>query len=350
MERVSFIKEGLNGFGTREGVYYTNQEIIDRLKDLQSALAQGVFEKTHAENFTEREVIRHFEMLACEYGIENSERFLRLKANMNKLGYTIATYIKGMAGERNARKALKLISMDKGVKVLYNICIEDEDCKAEYDALVITPYGLFLIEVKNWFGSAKITANGLLERGEEDKVVYDLAGRMGVKEALLRECLGDLFPKQYVNMLLFTNEKTEVVDEYHRLPYFVGGGISSDIRLYAKGGNILTDKQINKMVERLMSSHKEQKTLCDVNCEEIIEDYANLMAEIEEKAKQTDLIGESSDKNPETTVTTEKVKPKTFWSNLNWGSVVKVGASVLIGIPAAYFGAKGIKQILKGVV
>lgn len=350
MERVSFIKEGLNGFGTQAGVYYTNQEIIDCLKDLQSALARGVFEKTHAENFTEREVIKHFEMLASEYGIEDSERFLRLKANMNKLGYTIATYIKGMSGERNARKALKLISMDKGVRILYNICLEDEDCKAEYDALVIAPYGLFLIEVKNWFGYARITSNGLLERGEEDKVVYDLAGRMGVKEALLREHLGDLFPKQYVNMLLFSNEKNEVVDEYHRIPYFVGGGISADIRIYAKGGNVLTDKQINKIVERLMSSHKEQKTLCDVNCEEIIDDYANLMAEIEEKAKKPDVTYGTTPSSSDISKSKEISKPKSFWSNINWGSVVKVGSCVLVGIPAAYFGIKGLKQITKGVV
>ena len=328
MERVSLIKEGFKGIGTEEGVYYTNQEIVDRLKNLQSALAQGVFEKTHAENFSEREVIRHFETLISDYGMEGSERFLRFKSNMNNLGYTIASYIKGFAGERNARKALKLISMDKSVTILYNVCLEDEDCNAEYDALVITPYGLFVIEVKNWFGTAKITSNGLLENGNGCKILYDLAGRMNVKEALLKECLGDLFPKQYVNMLLFPNEKMNVIDEYHRLPYFIGGSISSDIRLYAKCGNNLTDKQISKIAERILACHKEQKTLCDVKCEEIIDDYAHLMAEIESRALDAKLDNEKVRTQSKPKNAANRPERKCF----NWKAGAKYGAIALFGI------------------
>ena len=144
MERVTFIKEGLNELGTKAGVFYTNQEIIDKLKELQAALSRGIFEKTHAENFMEREIIRHFEMLAAEYGLESSDRFYRFKKNVEELGMTIGTYIKGMAGERSARKALKLLGMDKGVKILYNVCLEEDDCQAEYDAIVLAPYGVFV--------------------------------------------------------------------------------------------------------------------------------------------------------------------------------------------------------------
>lgn len=348
MERVTFIKEGFKDIGTQNGVYYTNQEIVDRLKNLQSALAQGVFEKTHAENFTEREVIRHFEVLASDYGLDTSERFIRLKNNLNKMGYTIATYIKGMAGERNAKKALKLISMDKGVKVLYNICLEDEDCQAEYDALVVAPYGLFLVEVKNWFGEVTITSNGMLERGEENKVIYDLSGRMGVKEALLRQCLGDMFPKQYINMLLFSNERVEVKDEYHRVPYFIGGGISGDIRLYSKNGNILSEKQINKICDCILASHCEQKTLCDVNCEEIIDDYAHLMATIEEGVKSGEVTEENNEITPnKVIISVEHIKPKFSLKSVDW---VKVGVTTLFGVPLAYLSAKGIKHFMKGVL
>ncbi len=348
MNRVTSIKESLDGIGTQLGVYYSNQEIVDRLKNLQSKLAQGVFEKTHAKNFTEREVLRHLTMLASDYGLENTERFLRLNKNLNKLGYTIGSYINGMAGERNAKKALKLISMDRGVKILYNICLEDEDCQAEYDALVVAPYGLFLIEVKNWFGTVTITSNGLLKREGQSDTVSDLSGKMSVKEALLKEHLGDLFPKQYINMLLFSNEKVEVIDEYHRIPFFTGNGISLDIRMYSKNGNILTDKQINKIVDRLLSSHREQKTLCDVNCEEIIDDYAHLMFEIEEKVKYASLANISDSKiNQESISKAEQEKNKSFWSSIDWGSVLKVGAAAIIGIPAAFLGVNGIIQLIK---
>ena len=349
MERVTFIKEGLNELGTKAGVFYTNQEIIDKLKELQAALSRGIFEKTHAENFMEREIIRHFEMLAAEYGLESSDRFYRFKKNVEELGMTIGTYIKGMAGERSARKALKLLGMDKGVKILYNVCLEEDDCQAEYDAIVLAPYGVFVIEVKNWAGSAKITSKGLLKKIGFGEVTYDLSGRMGMKEALLRSSLGDLFPKKYINMVLFSNEKVEIEDDYHRIPYVIGGGISNEIRLFAKSGNALTEKQISKIEARILEVHKEQKTLCDVKCEEIIDDYASLMAEIEEKAR-LNAIDENQEapkrKNVDAVNNYQPAQSKGFWSSINWGEVVAVGAA-LLGTPLALWAARNIKYGLK---
>lgn len=149
-ERIELIKKGLSGLGTQAGELYTNQEIVDSLIELQGALAKGVFEKTHAENLRDRDILIHFEALTKEYGIDQTEVFLRFKKNMGKLGYTVGSFIKGMKGEKIARRALKLLSFDKGISVLYNVQLNDNDAEAEYDAIVIAPYGLFVVEVKNW--------------------------------------------------------------------------------------------------------------------------------------------------------------------------------------------------------
>ena len=347
MERVSLIKRGLSGIGTQAGVYYTNQEIVDRLKNFQSALTQGVYEKTHAENFSEREIIKHFEMLVTDYGLETSERFLRLRNNLNVLGRTIGTYIKGMMGERESRKALKLVSLDKGVEILYNICMDDGECKTEYDAIVVTPYGLFVIEVKNWEGASTITEKGLLVH--ETGRVYDLVGKMNAKEVLLKECLGDMFPKRYVSMLLVSDEKAKIVDEYHRMPYFVGGGISSDIRLYSKQGNILSDKQINKLVALIKDKHIEQKTKSPVNCEQIIDDYAHLMAEIEERAKSMNSEEKDDTDNPFAGVGfVESGLPKSWWERINWKIVGKSALGLGAGVATVLALSKGAKHYLRG--
>ena len=142
-ERIAEIKATLNGLGTEATALYTNQEIVDKLVELQAAMAKGVFEKTHAEHMRERDILIHFEALATEYGLSESETFIRFKNNMNELGYTIGSFIKGMNGERIARRALKLLSFERNIKILYNVELEDEDAQAEYDAIVIAPYGMF---------------------------------------------------------------------------------------------------------------------------------------------------------------------------------------------------------------
>ena len=128
-----------------------------------------------------------------------------------------------------------------------------------------------------------IDENGILRRNDQD-IKYDLPGRMSVKEGLLREYLGDLFPTQYKGIVLFSNENAKVDDEYKQMTICYGGGIVYSIRAFNEGKEVLTDSQIKLIAEKISSNHKEQRSLCKVNCKEIIEDYAVLMAAIEEAA------------------------------------------------------------------
>lgn len=282
--RINQIFASLKGLGTSPDTLYTNQEIIDHCKELQGAMMLGVYEKTHAENLRDRDIMLHFGALAKEYGLDNTETYRRFAANMSELGYTIGSLIKGMNGERIARRALKLLSYDQGVRVLYNVQLEDDDAQAEYDAIVIAPYGMFVVEVKNWGCEMHIAPNGLLTRNDSSDIVYDLPGRMSVKEALLREYLKELFPSSYHGMLLLSNERAQIHDEYHKIPINCGGGISYEIKAYAEQGICLTSEQTAVIADRILSNHKIQKSLCPVKCEEIIEDYARLMVMIEEAA------------------------------------------------------------------
>lgn len=280
--RMNQIASSLKGIGPAPDTLYTNQEIIDLCKDLQSALMRGVYEKTHAANLRDRDIMLHFGALAKEYGLETTETYRRFETNMSELGYTIGSLIKGMNGERIARRALKLLSYDKGVRILYNVQLEDDDAQAEYDAIVIAPYGMFVVEVKNWGCSMSIGPNGLLTRDDPSGIVYDLPGRMSVKEALLREHLKELFPVSYQSMLLLSNERAQIRDDYHKIPINCGGGISYEIQSYADNGPCLTPEQTTAIADRILSNHKTQRALCPVNRDEIVEDYACLMAMIEE--------------------------------------------------------------------
>jgi hypothetical protein len=319
--RVNQILENLKGFGTNPSQLYTNQEIVDHLTALQTALARGVFERLHAENLRERDIMIHFESLAVEYGLEASDLFIRFKSNMSELGYTIGSFIKGMHGERIARRALKLLSYEKDIRILYNVQLADDEAQAEYDAIVIAPYGLFVVEVKNWGASMTITPNGLLQRDDDSGIVYDLPGRMSLKEALLREYLGDLFPNNYHNMLLLSNEKAQLQDNYRKISVSCGGGIAYEIKSYNNTSPEMSDAQVNIVAESILKHHKEQRALCPIKCEEIITDYSVLMAQIEEAssvANEESILYEA---------TIPKSKPKEsnrmikWFDRINWKKV-----------------------------
>lgn len=284
--RVNNIKNAFEGIGPSSTTLYTNQEIVDLLMELQKTMIAGVYEKTHAEYMRERDLMIHFSTLAEKYELKETEVYKRFENNMNNLGYTIGSFIKGMKGERIAKRALKLITFDKNVRILYNIALEDEDAQAEYDAIVITPYGLFVVEVKNWGTEMHIDKYGMLTRNDQD-IKYDLPGRMSVKEGLLRVYLGDAFPDEYQGIVLFSNENAKVHDDYKQMQVCYGGGVVYSIRSFNRGDEILAPSQVDEIAEKIISNHKEQRALCKVNCEEIVEDYAVLMAAIEEAAEGT---------------------------------------------------------------
>lgn len=321
--RKNQIIESLEGLGTKQNTKYTNQEIINHLIELQGAMARGVFEQAHADNLRDRDIMIHFESLAKEYGLDKTDTYLRFKSNMSILGYTIGSLINGMKGERDAKRALKLLSFDRATRILYNVQLEDEDIQAEYDAIAITPYGMYVIEVKNWGTPMTIASNGFLTRNDNSEIVYDLPGHMSIKEALLREYLKDRFPKNhYHNILLFPNERAEIQDNYHKVFISCGGGISYEIKSYCKKEKCLSEEQISKIADIILSNHKVQYTLCNVKCEEIIADYAALMVQIEQASN------EAADKNndfevplTEAEFKEKAAKERPWFKRVNWGIV-----------------------------
>ena len=288
--KVESIKKNFVGLGPKLGEEYTNQEMIDESMELQGAIARDFAIRMQLEISRDRDVVNAIENVVVNSHLDQTEEYSRLKRNFTDLGYTIGSFIKGMNGEKIAKRALKLISFDKDVKVLYNIALEDEDVQAEYDAIVIAPYGIFVIEVKNWASSMVINERGIIERNDGTGITYDLPSRMSIKEGLLREYLGDLFTGDYQGMLLFSNERAAVDDHYKKIPLSFGGSIVYDIRAYGKGKPQISREEIEAIANTLIENNKEQKTISKVDSEAIIDDYANLIVMLENQSEEEQVV------------------------------------------------------------
>ena len=246
--KIELIKKSLDGFGLKLGVAYSNKEMVDGSIKLQGAIAKDFASRMQIEIDRDRDVLFAIENVVAKNNLDNTEEFRRLKTNITELGYTIGSFIKGMNGEKIAKRALKLISFDKDVRVLFNIALEDEDVQVEYDAIVIAPYGIFVVEVKNWEASMVINERGIIQREDGTDIAYDIPGRMSIKEGLLREYLGELFTTDYQGIVLFSNEHTKVRDEYKKIPLSFGGSIVYDIRAYGEDKPYRTSVENPKII------------------------------------------------------------------------------------------------------
>ncbi len=285
-ERIAEIKARLAGHGPSAEERYTNQEIVYSLVDLQEAMANEVFAINHADHFAARDIMLHFGALAAEYGLQESDEFRRLAMNMRSLGCTIGSLKKGFAGERRTKEGLRVMTFDPDVQILYNLTLQDEVSKTEYDAIVITPYGIFVVEAKNFRGAAYINEKGMLQRQDDAVAEYNLGEKMNNKEFLLRNCLGDLASVPYQGLLLYVDESASIIDDYKQIPIVFCNTVASVIRGYDNGENHISPEQVREIVKRITAHSVESKYPCRVDCRQIIDDFALLMSEIEERADE----------------------------------------------------------------
>ena len=126
------------------------------------------------------------------YNISDEPAFQRLCEETKKLGFQIASLKKGVVGERRTREGLRNLEFSPHVKILYNVTLDDGEDRTEYDAIVLAPFGIFVVEAKNFSGNAYITEKGILLRDDDRFGQYNLGENMNRKEFLLRNCLSEL--------------------------------------------------------------------------------------------------------------------------------------------------------------
>lgn len=311
--RIAEIRNRLMNHGPVAGECYTNPEIIDHLVDLQEAMAREVFALGHAEHFAARDIMIHFGALAEEYGLTGSDEYRRLAVNMKTLGYTIGSLKKGATGEKRTREGLRVMNYDPQVRILYNITLQDDGSKTEYDAIVITTYGIFVVEAKNFRGTAHITEKGMLQRADDAAATYNLGERMNNKEYLLKSCLGDLAGVPYQGLLLYVDESADIVDDYKQIPIIYCNTVATTIRSYNHGEQAISPEDVLEIERRLQAHHTESRYPCRVDCEQIIADFARLISAIEEKADVVNLVDE--DEKPKSTQVTSRAKSQTRQDN-----------------------------------
>lgn len=347
IDRITEIRESFAGVGAEKGRTYPTKELLERCEGLQTALRTKFCEITHAECFRDMYVKENVKTLAENYGLLDTPCFKRLYDNLKNLGYVIGSFKRGANGERECQKALRTFAYDPGVKFLCNIALENEDGKTEYDAIVIAPYGLFIIEVKKWAGPIVITEHGILKQDTNNGTVYGLAERMNVKKDVLRRLLGDKMPDIVQPLLVFPDMRTEIDDQYHKIPYCIGGGYPDTIRTYKKFGNCLSNEAIEYIYATLQANHKEQMSYCSIDCATIIEDYATLMAQIEMLAREAEerpiestdapTAADAAIPTPEPTTATV-IEPKSifarFFNQKTAANIGKAVGAICIALPA----------------
>lgn len=212
---------------------YQREELLDELLELQSEIINLTFNGEHAATADLKiyDVMNHLEQLNNECGNIADEEFQKFKNESYEFVNLIRKEISGRRGEAKAFKALDSICSEDNI-IIKNVELEDEDFRTELDAVVISPNAVTIVEVKNTGKDIYIDQEGRYYKAEvPDRMEFDLAEKMYMKEALLRKALSAAGIKdvKIQRILVFTNNSINVKNECEeiyscfvgRLPYVI---------------------------------------------------------------------------------------------------------------------------------
>lgn len=289
--RVQELMTAMNSF--RKEAYHKS-EILNEMLTLQSEIVNLTFNGDHAATAELKiyDVERHLEQLNEECGHVADEALQRFIDGSKKLCNLIKAEISGNKGEFKAFRTLEYLKSQN--VVLKNVELEDGDLRTELDAVVITPKCITIVEVKNTGKNIFIDESGNYYRtGEFLKWDCDIAGKMSVKEELLRKALANagITDVKIQGIVVFTNNRIEVQNKYSALRTCFVSQLAYIIDGF-KGEQIFNSEDMERIQEAVEAAECKEYYPAEFDAEQYKLDFATVMATLESVSAAKEEVAE----------------------------------------------------------
>ena len=287
MNRVNELMASMKSFGKEA---YHKSELLDEMFALQRELVALTFNEDHAATADLKiwDVERHLEQLNQDCGNVADEELRRFEEGCKVLCNLIKAEISGNRGEYKAFRTLEYLKSNH--IILKNIELRDGDLRTELDAVVITPYGITIVEVKNTAKNIFIDENGSYYRtGEFLKWDCNIAQKMDLKEELLRKALAaeGIEDVEINKVVVFTDNRIEVQNKYAKIRTCFVSQLAYIIDGF-KSQNNMSQEDMERIEELIRKAEHKEAYPFGFDVKQFKTDFATLMAVLEEASAKTE--------------------------------------------------------------
>ena len=281
---------------------YQKQELLDQMLLLQSEMVDLTFkdELTSSMEFKIWDVDKRLKQMNYYLGNVADKQLEEFIEESRKFDNLIKAEISGKIGENKAFKNLKYLRSNN--IILKNIELSDEYDRTELDAIVITSYGITIVEVKNTAKNIFISERGNYYRtGEYLKLDCNLAKKMTLKENLLRKILPDSMKNVAINnIVVFTNSNIEVHNKCEEINTCFVSQLTHFIENF-KSETYLSLMDMEVLKNTINQAQEEQLYVVGFDVDQLKYSFANLIATLETasmKATEETMVKEVNIKKP----------------------------------------------------
>lgn len=283
--------------GIAPGNVYPQSELKGKYCDISDTFQKMVYKPDEGEKLRVHILQQKMAELVEKNNLSDNPICKENKKNIDDLASKIASTAAGAYGEKKAGEALKRLYSDH--YMLHNVYLKNEAGAAEYDYIIITSKGIFIVEVKysNW--EIVIEENGDYLRMGDGKFNYhyNIVEAMEKKKYILWNALPDEI-KQNVciehihQLVLFVGDK-RVINKVRWLKICYCSTVCHCIDKWYVEKYRLYREETKSVYDFLNTINSEALFPLDIDLEKMVNDFAdtiNLIHQSEAKrAKQTEV-------------------------------------------------------------
>lgn len=163
---------------------YTHDRLLDDMKGFEQAALREVFREGYSDSLRAYDLAAHFRDMASKYALCDTEVYGHLSLSLHRLSREISSLVNGARGERYMARALSWLKCEN--ELLLNVELEYEGERCEYDAIVIAPTGIDIVESRFFNFHAVIEADGFFHNQTRSRErSYNVGEKMRAKEHVL---------------------------------------------------------------------------------------------------------------------------------------------------------------------
>lgn len=287
MNRVNELMACMKSFGKEA---YHKSELLDEMFALQREIVALTFNEDHAAiaDLKIWDVERHLEQLNQDCGNVADEELRRFEDECKTFCNLIKAEVSGNRGEYKAFRTLEYLRTDH--IILKNVELREGDLRTELDAVVITPNGITIVEVKNTAKNIFIDENGSYYRtGEFLKWDCNIAQKMDLKEQLLRKLLvaEGIEDVEIKKVVVFTDNRIEVQNKYTKIRTCFVSQLACIIDDF-KSQNNMTQEDMENIEDLIRKAEYKETYPFGFDVNQYKKDFATVMAILEEASVKSE--------------------------------------------------------------
>lgn len=281
------IIERLEAIGAMTSEVYSHEELLEESKAFERALLKEVFQDGYSDKLRTYDLVSHLKSRAAQYGLRDNQVYCTLVYDLESFSREMGSLINGARGEQYASWALQRQVVRNETLSNLQLCVGGEE--AEYDDIVITPQGVFIVEVKYCSNAVMIDSDGML-RGKFSHIpgTYNVGERMQSKEYVLWQTLepvvGSFMTRDQIHgVVLNSNKYQRIEDEFGYVPVKSCGSINYYISSFKDDS--FTEEQIETIKDALLNATTEIKHATTLGFDRIRTNFAETIVLFEKAAE-----------------------------------------------------------------